>query len=70
MREMSAKGLGAAAAVTEARDHVLGIFTDGDLRRSGGARARTYALMTVAADVMHASPMHHPGAGALAVGRG
>jgi arabinose-5-phosphate isomerase len=32
MREMSAKGLGAAAVVGE-RGEVLGIFTDGDLRR-------------------------------------
>jgi arabinose-5-phosphate isomerase len=32
MREMSAKGLG-ATAVVDAHDHVLGIFTDGDLRR-------------------------------------
>ena len=33
MREMSAKGLGMAAVVDE-HDHVLGIFTDGDLRRA------------------------------------
>jgi arabinose-5-phosphate isomerase len=32
MREMSAKGLG-ATAVVDAQDQVLGIFTDGDLRR-------------------------------------
>jgi arabinose-5-phosphate isomerase len=32
MREMSAKGLGASAIVDEA-GRVLGIFTDGDLRR-------------------------------------
>lgn len=32
MREMSAKGLG-ATAVVDAQDRVLGIFTDGDLRR-------------------------------------
>jgi arabinose-5-phosphate isomerase len=32
MREMSAKGLG-AAAVVDASGHLLGIFTDGDLRR-------------------------------------
>jgi arabinose-5-phosphate isomerase len=32
MREMSAKGLGATAVVDEA-GHVLGVFTDGDLRR-------------------------------------
>ena len=32
MREMTKKGLG-ATAIADARDHVLGIFTDGDLRR-------------------------------------
>ncbi len=32
MREMSAKGLG-ASAIVDANNHVLGIFTDGDLRR-------------------------------------
>ena len=32
MREMSHKGLG-ASAVVDAKGHVLGIFTDGDLRR-------------------------------------
>ena len=32
MREMSSKGLG-AAAIVDAQDQVLGIFTDGDLRR-------------------------------------
>ena len=32
MREMSAKGLG-ATAVVDADGRVLGIFTDGDLRR-------------------------------------
>jgi arabinose-5-phosphate isomerase len=32
MREMSAKGLG-ATAIVDAQDRVLGIFTDGDLRR-------------------------------------
>lgn len=53
MREMSAKGLGATAVVSDA-GAVLGIFTDGDLRRlvESGAdlRAKT------AADVMHAHP--------------
>ncbi len=53
MREMSAKGLG-ATAVVNAEDHVLGIFTDGDLRRlleqGVDLRGKT------AADVMHASP--------------
>ena len=32
MREMSAKGLG-ATAIVDAHGRVLGIFTDGDLRR-------------------------------------
>ncbi len=32
MREMSSKGLG-ATAIVDAQQHVLGIFTDGDLRR-------------------------------------
>ena len=32
MREMSSKGLG-ATAIADAQGHVLGIFTDGDLRR-------------------------------------
>lgn len=53
MRTMSAKGLG-AAVVTDVNHRVLGIFTDGDLRRlvESGAdlRAKT------AADVMHPSP--------------
>lgn len=53
MREMSAKGLG-AAAIVDAQDHVLGIFTDGDLRRlvEQGRDLRA----CVAADVMHTSP--------------
>jgi arabinose-5-phosphate isomerase len=53
MREMSAKGLG-ASAVTDAQQRVLGIFTDGDLRRliEKGVDLRA----TRAADVMHASP--------------
>jgi arabinose-5-phosphate isomerase len=53
MREMSAKGLGAAAVVdTEGRP--VGIFTDGDLRRliETGADLRALA----AADVMHPAP--------------
>ena len=53
MREMSAKGLG-ATAVVDAEGRVLGIFTDGDLRRlleqGVDLRAKT------AADVMHAAP--------------
>lgn len=53
MREMSGKGLGASAVVDEAR-HVLGIFTDGDLRRlvEKGVDLRS----SKAGDVMHADP--------------
>jgi arabinose-5-phosphate isomerase len=53
MREMSAKGLG-VSAVVDAQQQVLGIFTDGDLRRliEKGADLRTMS----AADVMHAKP--------------
>ena len=53
MREMSAKGLG-ASAVVDGEDRVLGIFTDGDLRRliEKGADLRT-ALVR---DVMHPDP--------------
>ncbi|MEC5212472.1 arabinose-5-phosphate isomerase [Polaromonas sp. CG_9.5] len=53
MREMSAKGLG-ASAVVDAAQRVLGIFTDGDLRRlvEKGADLRHLT----AADVMHADP--------------
>lgn len=53
MREMSAKGLGASAVVDVAK-HVLGIFTDGDLRRlvEQGVDLRS----SKAAEVMHASP--------------
>jgi len=53
MREMSAKGLGAAAVVDE-HDRVLGIFTDGDLRRliEKGGDLRDLS----AHQVMHASP--------------
>ena len=53
MREMSAKGLGASAVVDE-HQRVLGIFTDGDLRRlvekGVDLRSRT------AQEVMHADP--------------
>ena len=54
MREMSAKGLGASAIVDES-GHVLGIFTDGDLRRlvEKGADLRT----TTAGEVMHPRPL-------------
>lgn len=53
MREMSAKGLGASAVVDDA-GHVLGIFTDGDLRRlvEKGVDLRTVC----AAEVMHPAP--------------
>ncbi len=53
MRVMSGKGLG-AAAITDAEGKVLGIFTDGDLRRliEKGADMRG---MT-ARDVMHTKP--------------
>ena len=53
MREMSVKGLG-ASAVTDAQQHVLGIFTDGDLRRLIEKGVDLRAMC--AADVMHASP--------------
>ena len=62
MQEMSAKGLGAAAIVDDAQK-VLGIFTDGDLRRliERGVDLR----QVVARDVMHANP-RTIGANALA----
>ena len=63
MREMSVKGLG-ASAVTDAQQHVLGIFTDGDLRRLIEKGVDLRAMR--AADVMHASP-RTLNAGALAV---
>jgi len=53
MREMSAKGLG-AAAIVDAERRVLGIFTDGDLRRKieAGVELRS----TLARDVMTPGP--------------
>lgn len=53
MREMSAKGLGASAVVDD-KQRVLGIFTDGDLRRlvEKGVDLRG----STAADVMHVHP--------------
>jgi len=53
MREMSARGLGASAVVDD-QDRVLGIFTDGDLRRlvEKGIDMRTLT----AAQVMHLNP--------------
>jgi len=63
MREMSNKGLG-ATSVTDADGRVLGVFTDGDLRRliEKGADLRPLK----ACDVMHANP-HTIRVGALAV---
>lgn len=53
MREMSAKGLGASAVVDD-QGRILGIFTDGDLRRliEIGTDLRT----AMACDVMHPNP--------------
>ena len=53
MREMSAKGLG-ATAVVDASDQVLGIFTDGDLRRLVEQGKDLRSLR--AAEVMHVGP--------------
>lgn len=53
MREMSAKGLGATAVVDD-NDQVLGIFTDGDLRRL--VELGTDLRMKTAQEVMHRSP--------------
>ena len=53
MREMSLKGLG-ASAIVDGEHRVLGIFTDGDLRRlvEKGVDLRCSKI----ADVMHANP--------------
>ena len=63
MREMSTKGLG-ASAIVNTRQQVLGIFTDGDLRRlvEKGVDLRT----TKAGDVMYDRP-HTVRADCLAV---
>ncbi|WP_367066842.1 KpsF/GutQ family sugar-phosphate isomerase [Oryzisolibacter sp. LB2S] len=53
MREMSAKGMG-AAAVVDAAGYPVGIFTDGDLRRR--IEAGTDLRSMSAQDVMHAHP--------------
>ena len=53
MREMSVKGLGASAVVDD-QGQVLGIFTDGDLRRLVETGVDLRSLK--AGDVMHASP--------------
>ena len=52
MREMSAKGLGASAVVD--KGHVLGIFTDGDLRRLVEKGLDLRGL--TAREVMHPNP--------------
>jgi arabinose-5-phosphate isomerase len=63
MREMSSKGLG-ATSITDADGRVLGVFTDGDLRRliEKGVDLRSLK----ASDVMHANP-HTIAENALAV---
>ena len=53
MREMTRKGLG-ASAIADAEGRVLGIFTDGDLRRLVETGRDLRALK--ASDVMHAHP--------------
>jgi arabinose-5-phosphate isomerase len=56
MREISAKGLG-MTAIVDADQRVVGVFTDGDLRRlieKTGSGADLRSL--VARDVMHANP--------------
>ncbi len=63
MREMSLKGLGATAVVDDDQ-RVLGIFTDGDLRRLVEKGEDLRSLK--AGDVMHANPRTLP-ATALAV---
>jgi arabinose-5-phosphate isomerase len=55
MKEISAKGLG-ACAVVDAQDRVLGIFTDGDLRRLIEEGTRGDLRELSAADVMKAQP--------------
>lgn len=54
MREMSAKGLG-ATAIVDTQDRVLGIFTDGDLRRllEKGVDLRA----GIASQLMHPNPV-------------
>ena len=53
LREMGAKGLG-AAAVIDAQDRPIGVFTDGDLRRLIEKGIDLRAI--TAAEVMHAKP--------------
>lgn len=54
LREMSAKGLGFTAVAAGAAGRVLGVFTDGDLRRLIERGADLRALR--AADVLHPHP--------------
>jgi arabinose-5-phosphate isomerase len=54
MREMSRTGFG-AAAVSDASGQLLGIFTDGDLRRLIEKGADLRGLR--ASEVMHANPL-------------
>ena len=63
MKQMSSKGLG-ASAVTDASGHLLGVFTDGDLRRLVEKGIDLRSLQ--AEDVMHPKP-HTVHADALAV---
>jgi len=66
MREISAKGLG-MSAVVDGEDRVLGIFTDGDLRRLIEKSGNGVDLRSLCArDVMHAAP-RTVSVGALAV---
>ena len=53
MREMSVKGLG-ASAIVDVQGHVLGIFTDGDLRRLVETGVDLRSLR--ASNVMHPNP--------------
>ena len=56
MREISAKGLG-LSAVVDAQERVLGVFTDGDLRRLiEKTGSGTDLRMLRASDVMHPRP--------------
>jgi arabinose-5-phosphate isomerase len=66
MREISAKGLG-MSAIVDADERVLGIFTDGDLRRLIERSGSSVDLRNLrASEVMHANPRTVQ-AGALAV---
>jgi arabinose-5-phosphate isomerase len=66
MREISAKGLG-MSAIVDVQQRVLGIFTDGDLRRLIEKTGSSVDLRGLrASEVMHANPRTVP-ADALAV---